>query len=62
MTNVIHNLALTAHYAAEGEFLTRISHPFVISQIGFMLFVGATARIACKGVASSRDLKRNETA
>ena len=54
VTNVIHNVAVTAHYAPEGELLTRLSHPFVVSQIGFMLFVGATARIAWKGVESSR--------
>lgn len=54
VTNVIHNLAVTAQYAPEGEFLTRASNPFIISQLGFMLFVGATARIAWKGVESSR--------
>jgi hypothetical protein len=53
-TNVVHNLAVTAHYAPEGEFLARASHPFMISQIGFMLFVGATARMAWEGVESSR--------
>jgi hypothetical protein len=58
VTNVIHNLAVTAHYAPEGEFLTRASHPFVISQIGFMLFVGATARIAWRGLESSRHRER----
>lgn len=62
VTNVIHNLAIAARYAPEGEFLTRVSHPFVISQIGFMLFVGATARIAWSDVASSRDLKLSEAA
>ena len=54
VTNVIHNLAVTSHYAPQGEFLTRASHPFVIGQIGFMLFVGATARIAWKSIGSSR--------
>lgn len=54
VTNVIHNLAVTAHYAPEGEFLTRASNPYMISQLGFMLFVVATARIAWKGVESSR--------
>ena len=50
VTNVVHNLAVTAHYAPEGEFLTRASHPFIISQIGFMLFVAATASLAWEGL------------
>lgn len=55
VTNVLHNLAVTAHYTPEGEFLSRAaSSPFIISQIGFMLFVGATARTAWKGVERSR--------
>ena len=54
VTNVVHNLALSAHYAPEGEFLIRASNPFILSQIGFMLFVGATARIAWKGIESAR--------
>lgn len=54
VTNVVHNLAVTAHYAPDGEFLTRASNPFMISQLGFMLFVGATARVAWKGIESSR--------
>jgi hypothetical protein len=54
VTNVIHNLAVTAQYAPEGEFLARASNPFIISQLGFMLFVGATARIAWKGIESGR--------
>lgn len=54
VTNVVHNLAMTAHYAPEGEFLTRASNPFMISQIGFMLFVAATARIAWKGIESGK--------
>jgi hypothetical protein len=49
VTNVIHNLAVTAHYAPAGEFLARAYNPMVISQIGFMLFVCATAGIAWKG-------------
>jgi hypothetical protein len=54
VTNVIHNLALTARYAPEGEFLARASNPFLISQAGFMLFVLATARMALRGVESPR--------
>ncbi len=53
VTNVIHNLATTAYFAPAGEFLTRASHPIILSQIGFMLFVVATARIAWLGVARS---------
>jgi hypothetical protein len=55
VTNVIHNLAVTAHYAPDGEFVARASNLFVISQLGFMLFVGATARIAWKGVESRKE-------
>jgi hypothetical protein len=51
VTNVIHNLTTTAQFAPKGEFLTRASHPITLSQIGFMLFVLATARIAWIGVA-----------
>lgn len=55
VTNVIHNLSVTAQYVPEGAFLTRAaSDPFLISQIGFMVFVAATARIAWKGAALSR--------
>jgi hypothetical protein len=54
VTNVLHNLAVTAHYAPQGAFLDRASNPFMLSQIGFMLFVGATARIAWTGLASRR--------
>lgn len=54
VTNVIHNLALTAHYAPRSEFLARAaSDPLIISQIGFMLLVVATAHLAWKGVESA---------
>jgi hypothetical protein len=55
VTNVTHNLAAIARFAPEGELLARASHPFVLGQIGFMLFVGATARIAWKGIESRKD-------
>ena len=55
VTNVAHNIAVTALYAPEGEFLTRASNPFMLSQIGFMLFVAATVHIAWKGVQSGRE-------
>lgn len=51
-TNVTDNLAVMARYAPEGEFLHRASNPITLSQLGFMLFVGATALIAWKGIAS----------
>ena len=55
VTNVAHNLTVTAQSAPEGEFLARVvSNPFIISQIGFMLFVAATARIAWSGAENSR--------
>jgi hypothetical protein len=55
-TNVIHNLAISARYAPEENLLTlATANPFIISQIGFLLFVGATARIAWKGVDSERE-------
>ena len=54
VTNVIHNLAITAYFAQAGEFLTRASHPITLSQIGFMLFVVPTARIAWLGTVRSR--------
>ena len=54
VTNVIHNLSTTAYFAPAGEFLARASHPILLSQIGFMLFVVATARIAWIGTAARR--------
>jgi hypothetical protein len=54
VTNVVHNLAVTAHYAPDGELLSRAANPFVLSQIGFMLFVAASARIAWNGVVGSK--------
>ena len=61
VTNVFHNLVVTAQYASDGEFLTRALNPFLISQTGFMLFVCATARIAWKGVESGSDPSRPAT-
>ena len=52
VTNVVHNLVVTAQRAPEGEFLAYISHPFVILQVGFLLLVAATFRIAWKGADS----------
>ena len=54
VTNVIHNLGVTARFVPEGELLTRIAaDPFVLSQIGFMLFAAATAHIAWRGAAGN---------
>ena len=50
LTNVIHNLATIAHFAPPGEFVARASHPIILSQIAFMLFVAVTARVAWLGV------------
>jgi hypothetical protein len=52
-TDVIHNVATIAHFEPAGEFLARVSHPITLSQIGFMLFVLATARIAWGGAGRS---------
>ncbi len=53
-SNVVHNLAISAQRAPPGEFLHQLaSSPFVLSQIGFLLFVFATARVAWKGVEGS---------
>jgi hypothetical protein len=54
VTNVIHNLATINHFSPPGEFLTRASHPITLSQIGFMVFVVATAQIAWLGAVRSR--------
>lgn len=58
VTNVIHNLAMSAHDAPPGEFLTRATNFYLLSQIGFMLFVLATARIAWKCVDEHRPGQR----
>jgi hypothetical protein len=52
ITNVIHNVAVLAHHAPSGEFLARASNPFLVSQVGFMLFVCLTARTAWSGLQS----------
>ena len=61
VTNVAHNLAMTAHFAPAGEFLTRASHPITLSQIAFMLFVVTTARIAWRGALHSTSMKPSST-
>lgn len=55
VTNVVHNLAVTARYGPEGAFATHVAaSPLVLSQIAFMLFVGVTAHLAWRGVESSK--------
>ena len=54
VTNVLHNLVMIAHFAPAGAFLTRASHPITLSQICFLLFVLATARIAWRGAGLVR--------
>ena len=49
VTNVIHNLAVTARDVLEGDFLVRVAtDPLLLGQIG-LLFVAATARTAREG-------------
>ena len=50
VSNVIHNLYVTAQFAPPGEFLPRAANFAMISQILFMLLVAATARLAWSGV------------
>lgn len=57
VTNVMHNLAVTAYFAPAGEFFTRASHPILLAQIGFMLFVAATTRSAWLGVVREGDVR-----
>ncbi|MCD2325172.1 hypothetical protein LQ953_14210 [Sphingomonas sp. IC-56] len=47
VTDVAHNLWIVAHFAPRGRFLASVAaDPFMVSQIAFLLFVGATARLA----------------
>jgi hypothetical protein len=55
VTNVIHNLGTTAYYAPAGDFLTRASHPVLLAQIGFMLFVLVTAPVAWRGATGKSE-------
>ena len=50
VTNVAHNLYVTSSQAPPGEFIAYAANPFVLSQIAFMVFVLASARIAWNGV------------
>ena len=54
-TNVLHNLIVTAGHASAGEFLSRtFASPQLLSQIAFLLFAAATARIAWTGAEKRR--------
>ena len=49
-TNVVHNLAIAARFGPEADLLARATaNPFILSQVGFMLFVWATAPTAWQG-------------
>ena len=62
VTNVVHNLTVTAQNSPEGELLTdALSNPFILSQIGFMVFVGATVRVAWKSTGSGTHLQPSAT-
>lgn len=54
VTNVIHNLATIVWFAPAGAFLDRVSHPLMVSQFGFMLFVLVSARWAWLGAIPER--------
>ena len=45
-TNVVHNLMTLARLAPPGEFMSTAGDPFVVCQIGFVLFVLISAHIA----------------
>ncbi len=50
-TNVIHNLSVTAHNAPPGALVEYVITSWqMVSQIGFLLFVLATWRIARRGI------------
>ena len=50
VTNVAHNLAVTAAHVPGDEFLARVvSAPQLLGQVAFMVFVLATARTASAG-------------
>ncbi len=56
-TNVVHNLAITAHHTPDDVlFRYLVSSPQIMSQIGFLVFVIATGRMAWCGVRGDRTL------
>jgi hypothetical protein len=62
VTNVAHNLWVRADYMPEAGIVAwAASHPFILSQIGFMLFVLATLGIALRGVPGPGSDSSNKT-
>jgi hypothetical protein len=56
VTNVMHNLTVMAQQYTGAELLTRVASSFfMMCQIGFMLFVAATARLAWRGAGRSAE-------
>lgn len=60
-TNVIHNLAVTAHTAAAEDVLARAADPLIGSQIAFMVFVLTTARFAWQGAGAGKQPEPGNT-
>ena len=61
VSNVSHNIAITAHYAASEELVARAAaDPFLLSQIAFMLFVIISTPIVWHGLSprNQRQLMR----
>jgi hypothetical protein len=60
MSNVAHNLWFIAAHPLRGSFVADVaSSPFMLSQIAFLAFVAATARIAWKDGGSGSPPIRN---
>ena len=55
VTNVAHNLYVTALWAPTGEFIAHAANLFVLSQIAFMAFVLASTRMAWDGLRTPTD-------
>ena len=53
VTNVAHNLYVTAVRAPTGEFIAYAANPFVLSQIAFMAFVLVSTRMAWNGAGDA---------
>jgi hypothetical protein len=49
VTNVVHNISLTAARVPASQLADALSNPLIMSQTGFMLLVGLTARWAWAG-------------
>ena len=54
VTNVAHNVAITAHYTPPDQLLARVTaEPYLVSQIIFLLFVVMSAPLAWRGLSES---------